>query len=151
MKPSNITFTLVECDVDTLACFDLLRVLRPHLTDTKKVTAQIARQRVQGYRLLAARVARDILGLVGYRYQENLIHGRFVYVDDLIVESAKRKAGVGALLLEAVTREAEAECCARVVLDTALTNTCAQRFYFEAGLAPIAFNFARVLINGKNK
>jgi GNAT superfamily N-acetyltransferase len=141
----SAAITLVETDMDTLSCFDLLQVLRPHLTDPEAATAQITRQRAQGYRLLAARAADRIVGLAGFRYLENLVHGRFVYVDDLVVAATERKSGVGAMLLDAIALEAEAEGCVRFVLDTALTTTQAQRFYFGAGLAPIAFHFARRL------
>lgn len=35
-------------------------------------------------RLLAGWQSQQVLGLAGYRIQENLLYGRFLYLDDLV-------------------------------------------------------------------
>jgi hypothetical protein len=40
---------------------------------------------------------------------------------------------------------AEQAQCARLVLDTALTNVLGQRFYFREGLLPGALRFGKVI------
>ncbi|MGH7040992.1 MAG: GNAT family N-acetyltransferase [Acetobacteraceae bacterium] len=142
---SAIDLRPAETDAAIGACFPVLRQLRPHLGDAAELVARVQRQRGHGYRLLAAWNDGEVAGAAGYRMQENLIHGRFVYVDDLVVRDARRRGGVGALLLDAVAAEAKAAGCARMTLDTGLDNALAQRFYFRWGLLATGMHFGRPL------
>jgi hypothetical protein len=72
----------IETDTDLDLSFSVMKELRPHLNDRAAYAVQIARQRMQGYRLLAAWRDGAIVGLAGYRLQDNLLYGRFIYVDD---------------------------------------------------------------------
>jgi ribosomal protein S18 acetylase RimI-like enzyme len=134
-----------ETDGDLHACFPLMRVLRPHLTDADTFVRRVRRQAEVGYRLLAAWDGGAPVGLAGYRPQENLIRGPFCYVDDLVVAEAVRRTGLGAVLLDAVGAEARASGLPYLVLDTALDNTLGQRFYFRYGMLPAALRFAMPL------
>jgi GNAT superfamily N-acetyltransferase len=81
--------------------------------------------------------------LAGYRIEENLIHGRFIYVDDLVTEADERGTGLGGRLLDAVAAEGRRTGCARLVLDTALDNVLAHRVYYRQGLLARALHFSR--------
>src|SRR5262249_9205372 len=123
-----------ETAAEVAACFPVMAQLRPHLADADELVARIARQCEDGYRLLAAWAAGVPVGLAGYRLAENLIHGRFVYVDDLVTTEPQRGTGIGARLLDAVAEYGREQGCARLVLDTALDNVLAHRFYYRQRL-----------------
>ncbi len=108
----TVEFRHAETAADIAACFPAMRQLRPHLTDAEAFSARVGRQAASGYRILAAWRDGEVVGLAGYRPQENLIRGPFCYVDDL------------------------------VVLDTDLGNVLGQRFYFRFGMLPVALRFA---------
>lgn len=127
------------------ASFALMQQLRPHLSCPARYVAQLTRQAQQGYRLLGARDAERIVGLAGYRLQENLIYGRFVYIDDLVVSPDLQRSGLGAQLLDAVRAEALRLGCDHLVLDTGLHNALAQRFYFRCGLLSRGMHFCEGL------
>lgn len=127
------------------ASFNLMRVLRPHLADPANYVAQLLRQTAQGYRLLAAWDAGQVVGLAGYRELENLLYGRFIYVDDLVVHPDLQRSGLGARLLDAVRAEAVQRGCAHFVLDTGLHMPLAQRFYFRQGLLAHGMHFTQSL------
>lgn len=135
----------IDDEQGLFASFAVMRELRPHLAGPEAFAAQVRRQAGHGYRLLAARVDGQIAGLAGYRQQENLVYGRFLYVDDLVVAAAARGHGLGARLIDALRREAEQLGCAHLVLDTALSNALAQRFYFRQGLLTKAIRFSQSL------
>jgi len=139
-----VTETLrhAETEADIAACFPVMRALRPHLTGAGELCARVRRQAEAGYRLLAAWRGQEAVGLAGYRPQENLIRGPFCYVDDLVVRDDLRRSGVGARLLTAVAGEAKERGMAHLVLDTDLSNTLGQRFYFRFGMLPAALRFA---------
>jgi GNAT superfamily N-acetyltransferase len=106
---------------------------------------RIQRQFTQGYRLLAAWQNGAVVGIAGYRIQENLIRGRFCYVDDLVVAETERRGGLGARLLDAVAAEARGAGCQRLTLDTATGNLLGQRFYFRYGMLPASLGFGVTL------
>ncbi len=99
----------------------------------------------EGYRVLAAWRDDRVIALAGYRVMRNLIHGRFLYVDDLITTAAERGAGLGAALLKELSAIGEAAGCGRLVLDTAATNTDARRFYVREGLVDVVVGFVKPL------
>jgi len=143
-----IEFRHLESRQDLLAAFPVMKELRPHLDSAPAFASQVRRQHAQGYRLLAACRHDTVLGLAGYRLQENLIYGRFVYIDDLVVSAALQRGGLGAQLLEAARAQAVALGCAHFVLDTGLHMALAQRFYFRQGLLARGLHFVAPLAPG---
>lgn len=135
----------IDSDEDCHACFSVMHELRPHLADAAAFTAQVRRQAAQGYRLLAGWQGGVVKGLAGYRIQENLIYGRFLYVDDLVATAEARRCGLGAALIDAVREEARRQGCANFVLDTGLANALGQRFYFRQGLLAVGMHFRQAL------
>jgi ribosomal protein S18 acetylase RimI-like enzyme len=132
-----------ESEAEVAACFPVMALLRPHLRDAAELVARVGRQRAEGYRILAAWRDREAIALAGYRITENLIHGRFIYVDDLVTAEEARRAGLGARLLDAVAAEGRTAGCKRLVLDTALDNVLAHRFYYRQRMLARALRFSR--------
>jgi len=136
------TLRHAETDAEIAACFPVMRLLRPHLETAEELCTRVRRQAEAGYRILAVWRGDEVIGLAGYRPQENLIRGPFCYVDDLVVREGMRSSGLGARLLTEVGIEARARGMAWLVLDTALDNALGQRFYFRFGMLPAALRFA---------
>ena len=128
-------------EVDVAACYDLMRQLRPHLVSEAEFVTRWTRQRADGYGLLALWGATAPRALAGFRLQENLIHGRFLYVDDLVTDARDRGHGHGGRLLVCLKAEAAARGCRKLVLDTALDNTLGHRFYYRNGLLASSLRF----------
>ncbi|HEX7911428.1 MAG TPA: GNAT family N-acetyltransferase [Paraburkholderia sp.] len=139
--PASLRFDHLDTLDSLLPAFDVMRQLRPHLTDAPSFAAQVASQHAEGYRLLAASEAGKIVGLAGYRTLTNLLYGRFVYIDDLVVDSRLQRGGIGAQMLDAVRQIARDAGCAQFALDTGLHMPLAQRFYFRNGLLARGMHF----------
>jgi GNAT superfamily N-acetyltransferase len=125
------------------ACYPVMRELRPKLLNEAEFIARVERQAGHGYRLLAAWSGERVIGLAGYRPQENLIYGRFIYVDDLVVAASERRGGIGALLLDGVSDECRRQNVPTLVLDTAIDNSLGQRFYFRYGMLARGLRFSK--------
>ena len=127
------------------ACYDLMRQLRPHLASQEEFIARWRRQAADGYRILALWSDHGPhpgpRAVAGYRITENLVHGKFLYVDDLIADRSERSRGYGARLLDKLKDEGRALGCVKLVLDTGLDNYLAHRFYFRQGLLAQALRF----------
>ncbi len=133
-------------DADILACFPVMQALRPHLSSAGELLQRVRRQiDREGYHLLAAWSGVTVIGAAGYRMQENLIRGRFCYVDDLVVAETHRRHKIGAQLLDACAAEAREAGIQRLTLDTGLDNLLGQRFYFRYGMLPSSLRFAKIL------
>jgi len=137
---------IIEND-DIAAVYPLMSILRPHLPNEEAFVAQVERQAQAGYRLSGFRHNRQWQGLIGFRLGENLLYGKFLYVDDLVVEPSSQNKGIGKRLIEYVRRYAQTLDCANLVLDTGLCMPYAQRFYYRQGLLAKGMHFVES-ING---
>jgi GNAT superfamily N-acetyltransferase len=140
-KTQAMDIHYVDAPEEVARCYALMRQLRPHLVSEREFIERWRRQAEDGYRLLAIWKGAQPVALAGYRVQENLIHGRFFYVDDLVTDEAQRGGGYGRLLMDRLKDEARALDCSKLVLDTALSNSLGQRFYFREGLLSRALRF----------
>ena len=140
-----VEFVPMDSAADCIASFAVMQQLRPHLTDAEAFAAQVQRQRQQGYHLLAARENGKVIGLVGYRHTENTLYGRFIYVDDLVVDASLQRRRLGEQLLDRVRDETRAQGYRWLVLDTGMHMALAQRFYFRQGLLPLGMHFSQDL------
>jgi ribosomal protein S18 acetylase RimI-like enzyme len=130
---------------DIAACYPVMRQLRPHLSDPEDFVNRWRRQTAGGYHLVAIQAGLRPTALAGYRFLENLVHGPFLYVDDLIVDENARNERQGARLIDWLKEEARTRGCRKLVLDTALGNALAQRFYFRNGLLSQGLHFSTLL------
>ena len=128
-------------EADIAACYALMRALRPQLSSEAEFIERWRRQSEQGYAIVALWRAQRPVALAGFRVQENLVHGRFLYVDDLVTDESERRHGHGARLLDHLKAEGRALGCRKLVLDTALENTLAHRFYYRQGLLAMSLRF----------
>jgi ribosomal protein S18 acetylase RimI-like enzyme len=144
--PARLVDLAADDRAAVIACLPVLRELRPHLGSEADVVAQLARQAAEGYRLLAAvGPGEAVLALAGWRFMENTVYGRFLYVDDLITAATARGDGLGAKLLDALAARGRAAGCTRLVLDSGVTNSAAHRFYFRQRLTVGALHFGQAL------
>jgi len=139
----TFTLALIETDDDYRAAFGVMRELRPKLSDADAFATQARRQGGQGYRLLAAWQDGEVKALAGYRILENLMNGRFLYVDDLVTTASSRRHGLGARLIAALRDESRRQGCDNFVLDTGLHMPLAQRFYYRQGLLAMGMQFVQ--------
>ena len=131
-----------EVREDELArCYSLLRQLRPHIASAEEFVERCRRQHAEGYRLVAMWSAGKPRALAGFRVTENLVHGRFLYVDDLVVDAEDRNRGYGTVLIDRLKQDGRLLGCTKLVLDTGLDNTLAHRFYYRQGLLAMALRF----------
>jgi len=134
---------------DIRAAFPVMSALRPHLADAGAFVLQVQRQFQAGYRLAGCRQDRQWLGLIGFRLSENLLYGRFLYVDDLVAAEHCRNSGIGKRLIGYARQQARTAGCANLVLDTGLYMPYAQRFYYRQGLLAKGMHFVENL-NGES-
>jgi len=141
MNPSKNILRYVDDEDGIRRCYPVMAQLRPHLASADEFVLRWRRQMADGYRLMALFDGSRALALAGFRVQENLLHGRYLYVDDLVTDEALRRAGHGERLMTHLKQEARTLGCGALVLDTPLSNSLGHRFYFRNGLLATALRF----------
>lgn len=139
---TQIVLKHAESQTEILACFDVMHELRPNLTSAQNFLEQVIRMREHGYRLLVALQDDVPVALAGYRDKEMLIHGHFIYVDDLITSEGHRGQKLGERLLQHIFELAKAQHYSKVILDTGIGNVLAQRFYYRMGMLAMGMHFS---------
>jgi GNAT superfamily N-acetyltransferase len=121
-------------DTDIARCYDVMAELRPHIP-REGFAQRIRRQMTPeggNYRLAFAEDPKgEVVCVAGYRYAENLVYGRNMYVDDLVSSSRARSAGFGGAMLAWLEAQARANGCIHLHLDSGVTRHAAHRFYLR--------------------
>ncbi len=126
------------------AAWPVVAQLRPHL-DEEAFLAQALRQQAEGWRATVLVEDGIVRAFAGWRVQEMLAHGRLLYVDDLVTDSAARSAGHGKALLDWLKAQASALGCRSLQLDSGTQRIDAHAFYLRERLRIVSFHFSGAL------
>lgn len=141
---SGVPFTLDDPDPASAAFLasarPLYRALRPSLDDDG-FTAFVREATAQGLVFTtAASGEKRCVALAAHRLLTTS-RGRILFVDDLVTAPTERGAGAGAALWQGLLWRARAAGCARLELDSGVTNSDAHRFYHRQRMSVTAFHF----------
>jgi GNAT superfamily N-acetyltransferase len=137
--------TRAENDADIVRCFAVMKHLRPHLTTAEDFLARIRRMQRENFHLAFVEEGEAVRAVAGYRFIENLVAGKNLYVDDLITDPAQRSRGHGRALLAWLAEQARARDCKTLELDSGVQRADAHRFYFRERMHISAYHFVRAL------
>ncbi len=140
MEPT-IIISQSETQADIERCHPVMAQLRPHLSLTEFV-ARVLRQTHEGYRLLHAEIAGNVVGVAGCRIMETLAWGRILYVDDLVTDEAWRSQRVGSTLFDALVQFARDRECRELHLDSGVQRFDAHRFYLAKRMHITSHHFS---------
>jgi GNAT superfamily N-acetyltransferase len=124
--------------------YPVLRELRDQMT-REQFDDWYAEGYPDGYRVAALYDEGECRAVIGYRVMTNFVHGRLLYIDDLITLSAFRSRGYGKALIAYANKVAAGAGCAYVSLDSGTQRRDAHRFYFREGYVITSFHFGRPL------
>ena len=122
----------------------VMRWLREHL-DADALRSRYAAGYPDGYRITAGYEGDRCVVAAGWRITTSFAHGRFLYVDDLVVDPQLRSRGHGAAMLHALEARAAADGCEQVRLDSGVQRHAAHRFYFREGYRIASHAFVKEL------
>jgi GNAT superfamily N-acetyltransferase len=119
------------------------RQLRPQLPDDYEAAMRCVLAAHVGMVVAVAREA--VAGVAVFRWYEDTCDGRKFYVDDLIVDEARRSRGLGRTIMAYLENEARRLGCRALVLDSGTQRTRAHGFYFRENFVITSFNFKKQL------
>ena len=123
--------------------------LRPNAGPQDALISRIDVQREDGYRIVAAfdDDERDAAAVIGFKVTENLVWGRYLYIEDVVTRAAGRGRGHAPALMAWVLDEARRAGCGQVHLNSGVDSNrrSAHRFYFNSGMRVSAHHFSMEL------
>lgn len=99
--------------------------------------------RPEGYRLLGAFEPGEeqAVAAAGFRLGHDLVHGSYLYVDDLATRSPFRKRGLAGQLMDWLVDQARRNNCAHLTLESGVHRYDAHRFYLKRGMHITSHHF----------
>lgn len=120
-------------DGELASAFVVMKELRPHLTSTSFFNLYRHAHDADGYVLAGIFDKSECIALIGYRILYDFVHGKHLYVDDLVSTGARRSEGMGSKLLAFAEKEAIRIGCRGMRICTGLENDSAKRLYEKEG------------------
>jgi GNAT superfamily N-acetyltransferase len=95
------------------------------------------------YELFGAFSAGKLVGVAGAWIATKIWCGRYLEIDNLVVESGLRSAGIGSLLIQHLEALARQRDCKILVLDSYTANHPSHRLYHRLGFEIWGFHFIK--------
>lgn len=126
-----------------LQSFLLIKQLNPKMTKARYETLLRAIVDQGGYFQIGCYDGAKLVGVTGIWLGTKVWCGRYLEVDNFVVEQAYRGRGVGRRLLKWAETRARKEHCNMIGLDSYVTAEGAHRFYFGNGFKIEGFHMTR--------
>ena len=119
---------LAESDSQIFGCFPVMSQLRPHLHQADFLE-KVRYQMKEGYKLAFLQKQEQTLAVAGFRISNCLALGKFLYIDDLVVDELNHSRSYGQHLFQWLIEYAQNHQCQHLSLDSGVQRFQAHRFY----------------------
>lgn len=99
----------------------------------------------KGYSQVAIYEDDKLIAVSGYWLSTKLYTGKYLEIDNFIVDSDNQSKGFGKLLIHEIEKIASKNEVKAIVLDAFTTNFGAHKFYFNQGYVPKGFHFIKFI------
>ena len=130
---------------DLREAFSILKELRPVISWEEFLTILKEASQRDEFKLFGAFSDGECVAVMGCRVLYDYVHGKHLYIDDLVVTSNKRSLGLGKVLLEKAKAHAIEHGCQSLRLCTGVDNIRGQKFYEKNGWEPKAYAYKKPL------
>jgi ribosomal protein S18 acetylase RimI-like enzyme len=123
----------------------ILLELRPNLAwvDFLNIYKEAAAR--DEYQLVGLSIENKLVGVMGFRLLFDYVHGRHLYIDDLVITETCRNKGSGAHLLKYAENFAKTHQCKKIRLCTGVDNEKGKNFYQREGWEVRAIVFKKTV------
>ena len=139
-----MSIQLAESDFQILGCFPVISQLRPHL-EQDKFLEQVRYQMKERYQLAFLKIEEQTLAVAGFRISNCLALGKFLYIDDLVVDEFNRSHSYGQQLFQWLIEYARNHECKYLSLDSGVQRFAAHRFYLMQRMSITSHHFSMKL------
>jgi GNAT superfamily N-acetyltransferase len=133
---------------EMLAQIETIRFLYPNLS-VEKYEKYLSDMVPHNYIQIAVFDDTICLGITGCWSGTKLWTGKYLEIDNFVVNPEHRSKGIGKLLTDYIEQKALDLDCSSIVLDAFTGNFAAHRFYYNQGYGPKGFHFVKILDENK--
>lgn len=121
---------MIQLIKDIDSTYVLLKQLRPHISLEQFRSIFEKANKADDYNIYGYTDQQaQIKGLIGIRTLHDYVHGKHLYIDDLVVDETCRSQGIGKKLLDFAEDLAKKNECTGLRLCTGIDNKDGMRFY----------------------
>jgi len=143
-KASAIIIRELKSKDEFESLWPLVKQVNPKVT--KKLFIQHINEMLEHrYRCIAAYRDGKMVGACGIWSGARFWCGKYMEVDNIVVNANERSSGMGKLMMDWVEKEARRLKCSIVMADSYTYNHASHRFYFREGYVIKGFCFAKEL------
>lgn len=113
--------------------YPVMQELRKDLSMSDFLSIYENAKSADGYEIVAIEEGDKVLALMGYRILFDYVHGKHLYIDDLVCTESHRSQGLGAKLLNYAEGIAKDLNCKGLRLCTGIENELGKKFYERQG------------------
>lgn len=113
---------------DKLSCFFLLQQLVKEL-EKKSFYNRLKEKRNRGYKLIILKDKGDIIAVAGIRFYYSYVFGKYLEIEDFVVDKNKRRQGYGSNLFNWIIKYANKNNCNSIQLNSRIKLKEAHKFY----------------------
>ena len=140
MRDSVSSIRIARSDQEVQRCFRVMQELRTHLQEAEFLPT-IRRQQLTGFQLAFLEDEGEVRAVTGFRFIDNLVSGRILYVDDLVTDATARSQGYGKALLNWLAEQGKEMGCSHLELDSGVQRFEAHRFYLVSRMVISSHHF----------
>jgi GNAT superfamily N-acetyltransferase len=127
---------------------ETMRFLYPTMP-IEKYTNYLSEMVAHNYIQIAVFENEVCLGITGCWTNTKLWTGKYLEIDNFVVNPEHRSKGIGKILTDYIEQKALNLGCSSIVLDAFTANFAAHRFYYNQGYGPKGFHFVKILDENK--
>lgn len=132
----------IETHLEMLAQFPLLQQLNPNI-EYNSCIQMLHDMLANNYKMVGVFVGEKCVGVSGYWISTKLYSGKYLEMDNVVVDIEHRSAGIGAMLCHYLDNVAKEKNCKMMMLDAYLENESAHRFYIREGYIKRGYHFIK--------
>jgi len=125
---------------DMVPLYPLIQQLSPGVTKERYMD-MLDDMLAHGYRMAAVFEDGACLGLSGFWVSTKIYSGRYMELDNVVIDAAYRSRGIGKMLYDFLLHIALEEGCEIIMLDAYLENEKAHTFYEREGFVKRGYHF----------
>ena len=132
----------IRTDKEMHSLFPLIIQLSPQLklTEYKIYLKDMIKH---GYRMAGVFENKKCIGMSGFWIATKLYSGKYVELDNVVIDKNYRSQGVGKLLCDWIIKEAKRKGCVTAMLDAYTENSSGHKFYMREGYILRGFHFLK--------
>ena len=124
--------------------FPIIVQLSPALKE-KEYKLMLKDMLLHGYRMAGAFDKNKCVGVSGFWISTKLYSGKYVELDNVVIDRHYRSQGLGKLLCDWIVKEAKKAGCKTAMLDAYTENSAGHKFYLREGFILRGFHFLKKL------